>query len=109
MHDILLLLPDHPTVWWFNGAIVFVYATFLEFVWDQALGGHPPLSIDTHRGGYNMHVWQTTCLSDAVTLEQHRVAAYLRILSLLPGTFLSVQPCRFCSITEGNQFAHVLD
>ena len=109
LHGILLLLRDPPKVWWYDHALIFSYTKLLEHVRDQATGTNSPLTVDTRKSGYDPQVWQTICLSDDVSLEQHRVAAYLRTVSLLPRMFFKVPPRRYCGITEGNQFAHVQD
>ena len=102
LHDILLLLRHQPKVWWYDHALVFSDTKLLEHVHDHAMGTNAPLTVDTRKSGYDPQVWQAICLSDDVSLEQHRVAAYLRTISLLPRMFFSVPPCRYCGITEGN-------
>ena len=98
---------DWPHVWWHDQALVFAYPNFLEYVRDRAIGAHSPLSPNLRGGGYSPHVWHTTCHFDAVAVEQHRVAAFLRTISLLPHMFFSVPPCGSRGTTYGNELAHV--
>ena len=105
--DALCLLRDVPSVLWHGQALVISYVSLFSELRDEAEWCDSGLSVQLAGSGFRSDVWCAVCDDSEVTLTHHRVAAYLRLLPSMPRTFFDVPSCRFCGLSEGNQWAHV--
>ena len=105
--DALCLLRDVPAVLWQGGALVISYVSMFSELRDEVEWRDSELFVQLAGWGFRSDVWCAVCEDSEVPLTHHRVAAYLRLLPSMPRTFFDVPPCRFCALSEGNQWAHV--
>ena len=90
----------------FNDALVLSNSRFFDALYDRVCGKASPVGTSLRSHGWCMVVWSQVLHDAGVTLQSHRMAAYLRLVPSQPRPFTVLPDCRFCGYAGGAVGGH---
>ena len=92
----------------FNNALVLSTWKVFYALYDRVCGKASPVGTNLRSHGWCMVIWSQVLHDAGLTLQSHRMAAYLRLVPSQPRPFAVLPDCRFCGYAGGAVGGHFM-